>query len=154
MKVPDFLKPNAVKAFFTAVFMVFTLAIAGMILYSDINITNIAVTLVVLAVGLAASYIAACIFHEVYRRTNNKWVRLLLVAVAIILSFGAAAVLIILFYLATRPPPIICDPVHEPPVICDPVHQPSGPVNTEGLFAGSAVSEAARQKYKELMKKL
>lgn len=150
MQVKDFLKPNLIKIYLTLVFLI-PLLVLSILLTEYMYEWSLVITFFILAVMLAAAYFMACIYNLIYSKTQNIWIKLLLIAIATVLSMGAA----LLIFLVLYRPIIICDPVHRPPVICDPVHTPSeagiAPIGVYGTIP--EVTGTIKKQYEQLRQK-
>ena len=117
------LKPNIISIYLTVVFLLPVLVLCLLIsslVNLDLPQTATAATLGLLA-ALPFTYIASCIFYIVYSKTQNRWLRIMMIVAATAASLGASA---LMFLLLIQQQMVICDPVHEPPRVCDPVHNP------------------------------
>jgi hypothetical protein len=153
MDIREFLRPDVPRAFFAFMFMVPVLLLAAIVALSGNGAVSWLLALATLLCGIIFCYLLGCVFAAAYERTQNRWLKILLIAAATVASLGAAAVMALVYIASTA---VVCDPVHRPPpIICDPVHQPSdNSLVPLGLYSETKISEAAKQKYQELLRRL
>ncbi len=119
MDIKKFFMPNVFKVYLTLLGFLPVTAITISVTEYSILTTQILVWMILSCIMFPVTYLVACILNYILEKTDKRWVKILVLAVATVLTLGAT---LILFLILNRPP-IVCDPVHDP-MVCDPVHEP------------------------------
>jgi len=133
MKKESFFRPNPIKIAFTIVFLI---PLFTFIFLISFNLTN------ALIIGVIVSYFLACWFNNFYQKCKNRWIKLVLIVIATIVSLGVA---FFIFLWLSRPIIHVYDPVHKPTeceIACEKIYE-----NVPNI------TEEMKQKYYECIKK-